>query len=88
MRDLKIESTNPNSGTANFEGNISGTVSGTIIIAPNTKSILKNLSNASKLILGARSSAEVTDLNRVFKNDDDIEVVLSGNEISSDNEYI
>ncbi|ABE04835.1 hypothetical protein A3306_06255 [Rickettsia bellii] len=88
MLDQKIESTKPNSGTTNFESNFSETFRGTIIIAPDTEVIFKNLKNASKLILGARSSAEVTDLNKVFKNDEDIEVMLSGDEISSDNESI
>ncbi|MCC8377846.1 MAG: hypothetical protein LN567_05645 [Rickettsia endosymbiont of Graphium doson] len=89
MLDPKIESTKLNSGTTNYsEDNFSETFSGMITIAPDTKVIFKNLSNASKLILGARSSVEVTDLNKVFKNDEDIEVVLSGDGISSDNESI
>ncbi|MGI4753105.1 MAG: hypothetical protein ACRYE8_05215 [Janthinobacterium lividum] len=89
MLDQKIESTKPNSGITNYsESYFSEMSSRMITIASDTKVVFKSLNKVNKLVLGARSSAEITDLNKVFKNDEDIEVVLSGDEISSDNESI
>lgn len=68
MRDQKIESTKLNSGTTNyFESNFSETFSGMITIASDTKVVFKSLNKVNKLVLGARSSAEITDLIKYLK---------------------